>query len=149
MVTGYASAPDWSAAANAPENDGVFAVDVARGVRKLDDSLVRYHVDRQAIVVREGQRGDFADPGGDNALSPDRQWLANGHKDKHPGLGFFTFLHRQSGRLIGTRGVPLGNWRSGEFRIDPASAWNRESNQILFGALDESTQTRQLFVLTL
>ncbi len=51
-MTGYAGLDDWSESENAPENDGIFKVDVASGKRTL---LVSY---RQ---LREVVRDDFAD----------------------------------------------------------------------------------------
>ncbi|MCA9132449.1 MAG: hypothetical protein KDA45_04820, partial [Planctomycetales bacterium] len=116
---------------------------------ELDGRLVRYHVDRQVIVGSEGPAGTFVDPGGDTALSPDRKWVANGHKDSPAGLSYFTLLSRHEKRTLRSSGIPIGEWTTGDLRIDPAPSWNRSSNQILFGALDGESQTRQLFVLTL
>lgn len=52
LVTGYAGLSDWSESDNAPDNDGIFKVDVNSGKRTL---LVSY---RQ---LREMVRDDFAD----------------------------------------------------------------------------------------
>lgn len=240
LVTGYAGCPDWSEADNAPENDGIFRVDVATGERSLlvsyrqlrdavdrdefpeiddyalfinhtlwnrsdtrvyfylranfrspltrvnipfsinsdgtgltrhpllgghpewDDGMtiigsdgdrqVRYDTSAGKIVGTIGPSGTFTDPGGDIALSPGGHWFVNGHKTGSKKTGqatVFTFFDRRDGQVIRTHGYSIGKWGSGSLRIDPAPCWNRDSNQILFGALDETSQTRQLFVLTL
>lgn len=240
LVTGYQGCADWSEEVNAPENDGIFLVDVASGARSLlvsyrqlrdavdrreypeiddyalfinhtlwnragtrvyfylranfrspltrvnipfsintdgtgltqhpllgghpewDDGMViigadgdrqvRYDTSTGQILGTIGPPGTFANPEGDIALSPDRRWFVNGHKTGSKKTGqatVFTFYDRQDGRVIRTRGFSIGKWTGGALRIDPAPCWNRDGNQILFGALDESSQTRQLYVLTL
>jgi hypothetical protein len=240
LVTGYAGSADWSQADNAPENDGIFRVDVESGERVLlvsyrrlreavgrdefpaiddyglfinhtlwnrasnriyfylranfrsdlpqvnipftvnvdgteltrhrllgghpewdegmtiigadDDRQVRYDTSRREIVGTFGPRGTFAKPGGDIAMSPGREWFVNGSKEGQKRSGqrtVFTFFNRKSERVIRTRGFSIGSWVRGSLRIDPAPCWNRTSDQILFGALDETTKTRQLYVLSL
>ncbi len=108
---------------------------------------IRYDTSTGKIVGTLGSPETFADPGGDIARSPDGQWLVNGHKRKDLKQIFFTLLRRRDNLVIQTQGFPIGPWLSGTQRIDPAPCWNRNSDQILFGAYDETTQTRQLFLL--
>ena len=85
-------------------------------------------------------------------MSPGREWFVNGSKEGQKRSGqrtVFTFFNRKSERVIRTRGFSIGSWVRGSLRIDPAPCWNRTSDQILFGALDETTKTRQLYVLSL
>lgn len=233
LVTGLAGSKDWSANENAPENDGIFKVDVNSGKRTLlvsyrqlrdsiddvadigqyglfinhtlwnrdgnriyfyvranfksklpkvdipftiksdgseltrhkhlgghpewdnDDILIcsdgnkqiRYDVVDRKIVDSIGDSSTFFDPGGDIARTPDRSWFINGHKIKKQQETFFTLFHFATNRVIRTAGFPIGEFTSGALRIDPAPCWNRKSNQILFGAYDAETNTRQLFLL--
>ena len=96
-----------------------------------------------------GPPGTFPDPGGDVAWSPDHKWFINGHKRKDLKQTFFTLYNEREDRLIRTEGFPIGDWISGALRIDPAPGWNREGDRILFGAYDEESETRQLFLLTI
>jgi hypothetical protein len=234
LVTGYAGLHDWSAAENAPEDDGIFKVDVATGNRTLlvsyrqlreivrDDfedideyglfinhtlwnrpsnriyfylranfrsplpkvdvpfsinadgtgltrhpylgghpewdrgnvligsdgkRQIRYDTSARKIIGTVGPPGIFPDPGGDVAWSPDRRWFINGHKRKDLKQSFFTLLRERDERVIQTRGFSIGPWLSGTQRIDPAPCWNRDSDQVLFGAYDSETDTRQLYLL--
>ncbi len=234
LVTGYAGLVDWSEAEKAPEDDGIFKVDVASGERTLlvsyrqlreavrdeiedindyglfinhtlwnrpsdriyfylranfrselpkvdvpfsihsdgsgltrhqylgghpewdrgnvvmgadGDRQVRYDTQAKKIVGTLGAAGTFPDPGGDVAWSPDGKWFVNGHKRKDLKQSFFTLYREQDSRVIQTRGFSIGDFLSGELRIDPAPRWNRDSDQILFGAYDPETETRQLFLL--
>lgn len=113
------------------------------------DRQVRYDTDASRINGPLTDKKVFRDPGGDIALSPDASRFVNGHKEKTRGQNVYTFLDRTSGAVVRTRGFPIGDWTSGELRIDPSPCWNREGNSILFGALEASGTTRQLFVLTL
>ncbi len=240
LVTGYAGLVDWSRAEKAPDNDGVFKVNVETGQRELvvsyrqlreairdqfdevddydlfvnhtlwnrpsdrfyfyvranfrsplqkvdvpftanadgtglarhkymgghpewdagnvmalssDGRQVRYDTTKQEIVGTIGKPDTFSDPGGDVAFSPDGKWFANGDKrrDKTTRRGetVFTFLNQETGRVFRTEPFPVGRFTSGELRIDPAPDWNRTSDQILFGAYDPKSKTRQLFVLTI
>lgn len=110
---------------------------------------IRYDVESQKIVGTIGTSTTFPDPGGDIALSPDQTWLINGHKRKELKQIFFTLFRESDSTTIKTDGFPTGDWLSGALRIDPAAAWNRNSDQVLFGAYDPTTKTRQLFVLTI
>ena len=233
LVTGIAGLKDWSASQNAPDNDGIFKIDVATGKRTLlvsyrqlrdavadipdiekyalfinhtlwnkngdrisfylrsnfrsklpkidipftiksdgteltqhpyqgghpewdqgdvmicsnDKNQLRYDTVTQKIVGTIGDEKTFADPGGDVAMSPARTWFINGHKIKKQNKTFFTLYNMNDGRVIRTEGFPIGEFTSGELRIDPAPGWNRDSNRILFGAYDPSSDTRQLFLL--
>ena len=235
-MTGYAGLDDWSQSQNAPDNDGVFKIDVRSGERTLlvsykrlceavrdqftdidqyalfinhtlwnrpsdriyfylranfrsplpkvdvpftiksdgseltqhpylgghpewdrgsimigaeGDRQVRYDTEARRIIGTLGPRGTFPHPGGDIAWSPTGEWFVNGHKHKESKQTFFTLYNEHRQQVIRTRGFPIGDWLSGALRIDPAPGWNRAGNQILFGAYDENTQTRQLFVLTI
>jgi len=112
-----------------------------------DRSQVRYDTVSGRIIGTMGDEGTFVNPGGDIAFAPDGQWFANGHRAD--GEIHFTFLNTQTGRVIRAGGFPFGKWKSGATRIDPAPGWNRDSNAILFGAYDGSSDTRQLFLLQL
>lgn len=109
---------------------------------------VLYDTDKKAVVQALGDKTIFPTPGGDVALSPDGVWLANGAR-KGPG-NTYVFLNRKDGRVMGTESYPIDNWKDGPLRIDPAPAWNRESNAITFPALaDDTARTRQIFLLRL
>lgn len=234
LVTGLAGSVDWSQSENAPQNDGIFKVDVATGKRSLlvsyrqlreavrsefpdiDDyglfinhtlwnrpgdriyfylranfrskltkvdvpftintdgtgltrhpyygghpewdtgnvmmgadgnRQIRYDTESQKIVGTLAAPGTFAKPGGDVAFSPDGRWFINGHKNKKLKQTLFTLFNEKQNRVIRTRGFPIGDWLSGELRIDPAPGWNRTNDGILFGAYDSKSKTRQLFLL--
>ena len=132
LITGH---PDW--------DNGHILIGTSEGRQ------VRYDTDTRQVIGPLTPEPVFPEPGGDIALSPDGTWFVNGHKQKDPGQNFYTFLHRPTGKVIATRGFPIGNWTSGELRIDPAPCWNRTGDEILFGALDTESNTRQLFVLHL
>ena len=236
LVTGYAGLNDWSSAETAPENDGIFKVDVNSGMRNLlvsyrqlqsvicqemvgaeqyhlfinhtlwnqsdsriyfyaranfksrlpkidapftidadgsnltrhpyfgghpewdnnnimigakDNRQIRYDTSTKKIVGLVGKPGTFPNPGGDIAFDSSGHWFVNGHKRKDLKQTFFTILNRKSNRIIRTEGFPIGDVVSGTLRVDPAPRWNRESNQILIGAYDTQSRTRQLFLLTL
>jgi hypothetical protein len=234
LVTGYAGLSDWSESDNAPNNDGIFKIDVDSGKRTLlvsyrqlrdmvrddfadiqqyglfinhtlwnrpseriyfylranfrsslpkvdvpftinsdgsgltrhqyigghpewdrgnilmgadGDRQIRYDTSSKRIVGTLGAAGSFPDPGGDVAWSPNGEWFINGHKRKDLKQTFFTLFREPDQRVIQTRGFSIGDFLSGELRIDPAPRWNRDSSKILFGAFDPKSETRQLFLL--
>ena len=236
LVTGYAGLHDWSQTQTAPENDGIFKVDVRSGARTLlvsykqlqgvirqdtadvesfhlfinhtlwnqsdsrvyfysranfksklpkvdvpftldadgsnltrhphlgghpewdsgtimigaqGDRQVRYDTSAKKIVGIIGEPGMFSSPGGDIAFDSTGHWFVNGHKRKDLKQTFFTIFNRRSNRIIRTEGFPVGDVVSGALRVDPAPRWDRDSSQILIGAWDANTKTRQLFLLTL
>ena len=118
-------------------------------IGSADDRQIRYDTDSRQVIGPLADKPIFPEPGGDIALSPNAKWFVNGHKRKDAGRNFYTFLHRPTGRVISTKGFPIGEWTSGTLRIDPSPCWNRTGDRILFGALDESGETRQLYVLKL
>ena len=108
---------------------------------------VRYDTDSKRIVDSIGDTKTFVDPGGDIALAANGRWFINGHKIKEKRQVFFTLMDRESGQIIRTRGFSVGSHLSGATRIDPAPCWNRRGTQVLFGAHDAESETRQLFLL--
>ncbi len=112
-----------------------------------DRNQLRYDTVQKKIVGKIGDSSTFVDPGGDIAMSPAHTWFINGHKIKPQKQTFFTFYHLSQHRVIRTEGFPIGEFTSGELRIDPAPCWNRSGDQILFGAYDPKSDTRQLFLL--
>ena len=111
------------------------------------DRQIRYDTSSKQIVGTLGAAGTFPDPGGDVAWSPNGEWFINGHKRKDLKQTFFTLFHEPDQRVIQTQGFSIGDFLSGELRIDPAPRWNRDSSKILFGAFDPKSETRQLFLL--
>jgi hypothetical protein len=118
----------------------------SRIIGSADDQQVVYDTATRRIVGRLGGRDVFANPGGDISLSPDGEWLVNGHRAG--GENRYTFLHRKSGRILRSPPLPIGEWRSGDLRLDPAPCWNRTSDAIVVPAL-AADGTRQMFVLEL
>lgn len=117
-------------------------------IGSYDKKQVIYDTDKKAIVNVLGDSTIFPTPGGDVALSPDGQWLANGAR-KGPG-NTYVFLNRKDGRVVRSETYPIDDWKEGPLRIDPAPAWNRQSNAITFPAVaDDMGRTRQIFLMTL
>lgn len=107
---------------------------------------VIYDTDTKAIAGTLGDATIFPKPGGDVALSPDGAWLVNGAR--HGSGNTYVFLRRADETVRRSGGYPIDNWKEGPLRIDPAPAWNRDSNAIVFPALaDDANRTRQLFLL--
>jgi hypothetical protein len=117
-------------------------------IGSYDKKQVVYDTDKKAIVDALGDGTIFPTPGGDVALSPDGQWLANGAR-KGPG-NTYVFLNRKDGRVVRSETHPIDDWKEGPLRIDPAPAWNRQSNAITFPAVaDDAERTRQIFLMSL
>lgn len=232
-VTGYPGAYDWTVGVNAPDDDGVFRVDVATGdkellvsFRDLAEALRRerpdidglplfinhtlwnrtgstlfffaranfggagrlnasftfssagtgltrqplhigghpewdagslmigavakrqavYDTATQELVELIGDRDLFPNPEGDIALSPNREWLANGYKEN--GKVHYVLHNRQSGQTLRAGGYDLFGRVSGALRCDPAPRWNRRGDTLLVPGMMEDG-SRQLFVLRL
>lgn len=105
-----------------------------------------YDVVKQRFVSTIGAPETFVNPGGDIALSPDRNWLVNGYSAGPNNL--YLFYHIADGRSVSGGPLLRGPWRAGELRIDPSPAWNRSGTAVLTTALDSDEQaTRQLFLI--
>jgi len=103
-----------------------------------------YDVDRQETTGTLGDEIIFPQPEGDIALSPDGQWLVNGHRAH--GTNYYTFFRRADGAWVRSQGFNVRGWESGELRCDPAPCWNRNNREIVFPAI-ASDGTRQMFLL--
>lgn len=103
-----------------------------------------YDVESRSVVGTLGTPEIFPQPGGDVALSPDGQWLVNGHSAGDVNL--YTVFRLADGTWARTAPVSRGAYRSGNLRIDGAPAWNRTSDAVAFPAIDPSDGTRQMFV---
>ncbi len=116
------------------------------GIRGKDQIL--FDVERQEFVGTLGTPEMFPNPGGDIALSPDGKWFVNGHGDK--GKNYYNILRRADGAWTRTEGLDQGGYITGELRIDPSPCWNRDSTQLLVGAIaKDDKKTRQLYVITI
>ena len=107
-----------------------------------EDKLVVYDTTAQEIVDAIGGPEVFAQPGGDTALSYDGEWLVNGATEGS--TMHYTVMRRADGAVLHTESFDRTGFESGDLRIDPAPAWNREGNRFAFPALAKDG-TRQLF----
>jgi len=115
-------------------------------IGSYDKKQVLYDTDSKSIVGTLGDETIFPRPGGDVALSPDGAWLVNGAREGDGNT--YVFRRRADGTVLRTETYPIDDWKEGPLRIDPAPAWNRRSDAIVFPALaDDATRTRQLFLL--
>ena len=105
-----------------------------------------YDVDMQEVAGTLGNDEVFPQPEGDIALSPDGNWLVNGHRSR--GTNYYTFFHRTDGTWARSAGFDVRGWETGELRCDPAPCWNRNDREIVFPAI-ASDGTRQMFLLRL
>lgn len=112
----------------------------------MDRKQVIFDTDRQQTVEVLGNAQIFPDPEGDIALSPDGQWLVNGHREQS--RNFYTFYRRKDGAWIRSQGFNVTGWTSGDLRCDPAPCWNRSSDAIVFPAI-AADGTRQMFLIRL
>ena len=117
-----------------------------RMIGSVGNRQVLYDVDRQEIAGEIGSREIFPSPEGDIALSPDGEWLVNGHRQNS--TNYYTFVHRPSGAWVGSGGFPVRGWESGDLRCDPAPCWNRDSREVVFPAI-ANDGSRQMFSLRL
>ncbi len=110
-----------------------------------ENNLVIYDTDRQQIASTLGDASVFRDPGGDNAFSPDGQWIANGSGPKN---GTVYVMYRLADEAWAhTETFDQGQWISGDLRCDPAPCWNRTSDQVLFPSI-AADGTRQMFIMS-
>ena len=105
-----------------------------------------YDTDRQQVVEVLGDAQIFPDPEGDIALSPDGQWLVNGHREKSK--NFYTFFRRKDGAWVRSQGFDVTGWTSGDLRCDAAPCWNRSGNAIVFPAI-AADGSRQMYLIRL
>jgi len=109
-----------------------------------------FDVDRQLVVGQLGDTKIFPDAQGDVALSPEGDWLVNGHKDSQEAQNYFTFYRRSDGTHVRSAGFDIGSWVSGDLRQDPSPCWNRSGSKILVPGLSaRDDHTRQLFLISL
>lgn len=121
-----------------------------RMIGALDGRQIIYDVDRDQVVGQLASEDVFPNPGGDIALSPQGDWIVNGHKSREQAMNFYTFFQRSTGRHFRSRGFNIGPWLSGDLRQDPSPAWNRSGTRILVPAIvGGNTPGRQLFVVSL
>jgi hypothetical protein len=115
-----------------------------RVIGDADGRQVLYDVDKKELVGQIGTPEMLPKPGGDVALSPDGKWFVNGFREGSENS--YVVVRRSDGSWQRTRGFSIKGWTSGDLRLDPAPAWNRRSDSILFPAL-ASDGTRQSFLM--
>jgi len=107
---------------------------------------VLYDVNRDRIVGQIGTPRTIPSPGGDIALSPDGEWLANGFATNHGSENTYVVVRRTDGLALRSEPFGRGPYRRGELRIDPAPRWNRRGNALLVPGMTPDG-TRQLHVM--
>ena len=117
-----------------------------RIIGSAEDQQVIYDTAAQQIVGRLGGKDVFPNPGGDIALAPDGRWFVNSHREGEHNL--YTFLDRRTGRTLRAPPVFMGQWKSGDLRLDPAPCWNRSGDAIVVPGIAPDG-TRQMFVIEL
>jgi len=111
-----------------------------------DGRLVRYDINRQAMVGQIATQEIIPDPGGDISLSPDGNWLACGYSTRDRGQNKYVIVRRSDGAYAHSSTFSRGPYTRGELRIDPAPRWNREQTAILIPAMTDD-RTRQLHLI--
>jgi hypothetical protein len=114
----------------------------SRMIGEFEDKLVLYDTLAQKVVETIGGPELFSEPGGDTALSYDGEWIVNGATDGSTMR--YTVLRRSDGAYVRTEGFSRAGYESGDLRIDPAPAWNRQGDRFAFPAL-AADGTRQMF----
>ena len=107
---------------------------------------VIYDVNQQKVSGTLGDTNIFPQPEGDIALSPNGEWLVNGHRAQS--TNYYTFFNRKDGTWVRSHGFNVRGWESGDLRCDPAPCWNRNNREIVFPAL-AADGSRQMFLLKL
>jgi hypothetical protein len=115
-----------------------------RLIGTIKKQQVAFEVNRQEIVETLGDEKVFPNAEGDIALSPDAAWLVNGHGENSK--NYYTFFHRASGDWTRSTGYNIRGYESGDLRCDPAPAWNRNNQEIVFPAIAKDG-TRQMFLI--
>lgn len=115
-----------------------------RMIGDVDGRQIVYDVDQQKVVGTFGTKEIFPAPGGDVALSPDGQWLVNGHRQGS--TNFYTFFRIADGAWVRSEGFDVRGWETGDLRCDPAPCWSRDSREVAFPAIAKDG-TRQMFRL--
>jgi hypothetical protein len=115
------------------------------------DNLVVCDVFTGKVVADLGGPELVINPGGDTAVSPAGRWLVNGSRVGK--YNHYLFLDRRTGRSFKSPGVFMADWttngpRGAAVRLDPAPAWNRESNAIVVPGIAPDG-TRQMFLITM
>lgn len=116
-------------------------------IGRLGDRQIIYDVDRDRPVGALGNPKIFPKPEGDVALSPDGNWFVNGYKDSWAQKNYCVVYHRSDGAHVGSPGLDVGTWTSGDLRQDPSPCWNRDNNQFLVPGLADEGKSRQMFVI--
>jgi hypothetical protein len=111
------------------------------------DKVVRYDVDRDAVIETLGTSAELGGAEGDKALSPDGTLLVNGWRKNEANA--YTFLDRRTGEVLRCPTTfDVRGWTGGDLRIDPAPCWNRTGDAIVFPALTtDDPPTRQMFLI--
>ena len=113
-------------------------------IGKVGKRQAIYDVLKKEIVGQIGDDSTFVDPEGDISLSTDASWFVNGfHKN---GANNYTIYRMRDGLAGTTPELTVGGRTSGDLRIDPAPAWNRDNNAFLVPAL-AADGTRQMFIV--
>lgn len=113
-----------------------------------ENRQVIYDVPTGEISRVLGDNTLFPKPGGDISLSPDSNWLVNGYGQG--GKNRYVFFPMNGGPVLPGGPINQGGYEKGETRIDPAPAWNRESNAIVVpGIADDESKSRQMFLMRL
>ncbi len=116
----------------------------SRIIGSADDQQVIYDTASRRIMEKLGGKEIFPNPGGDIALAPDGRWFVNSHRiGEH---NHYTFLELRTGRVLRAPPVFMGQWKSGDLRLDPAPCWNRSGDAIVVPGI-AADSTRQMFVL--
>jgi hypothetical protein len=118
----------------------------SRIIGSLDEQQVIYDTATRRIVEKLGGAEVFPNPGGDIALAPDGRWFVNSHRSGEH--NHYTFLDRRTGRIVRSPPVFLGQWKSGDLRLDPAPCWNRSGDALVVPGI-AADGTRQMFLLEL
>jgi hypothetical protein len=106
-----------------------------------------FDLDEQMITSRFGTREIFPDSTGDVAFSADKKWFVNGYSDND--LNVYAVLRLADGAWGRSSGLSKQGYRSGNRRIDPAPAWNRDGTQMIGYGLCPKDKTRQVFLITI